>query len=69
MAARTEEYANGVDRLRDLVKAYRIASQLDADGVKESLYWPHLLETLEEMIPEDDGIDRALVAVGLLETS
>ncbi len=63
------DYANGVDRLRDLVKAYKIASQLDADGVKESLYWPHLLEMLEQMIPEDEGIDRALVAVSQLDSN
>ena len=69
LRAEISDYANGVDRLRDLVKAYKIASQLDADGVKESLYWPHLLETLEEMIPEDEGIERALVAVGQFDTA
>lgn len=69
LRAEISDYANGVDRLRDLVKAYKIASQLDADGVKESLYWPHLLEMLEEMIPGDEGVDRAMVAVSRLDAN
>lgn len=54
------QFANAVDRLRDLVIAYKAAAVSDVVET-DALYWPHLLETLEEMIPSDDGLNSALV--------
>lgn len=56
-------FVNAVDRLRDLVIAYKAASVSDGGGANDALYWPHLLETLEEMIPGDEGLGRALARV------
>lgn len=53
-------FANAVDRLRDMIIAYKAASMSDVVET-DALYWPHLLETLQEMIPSDEGLNRALI--------
>ncbi len=61
LKAEISSYANAVDRVRDLVKALRVASE--AEEVAPVLYWPHLLAAVEAMFPEEDGLDRAMIAM------
>ncbi len=53
LRAEVSRYANAVDRVRDLVRALRVASVGSPDEPDVELYWPHLLEVLEEALPRE----------------
>jgi hypothetical protein len=53
LKAEVARYANAVDRVRDLVRALRAASEGNGIEPAPELYWPHLLEVVERVLPEE----------------
>jgi hypothetical protein len=51
LKAEVARYANAVERVRDLVRALRLASVGTEEHAEPDLYWPHLLEVLEGVLP------------------
>jgi hypothetical protein len=51
--AELARYANAVDCVRDLVRALRAASEGNGIEPAPELYWPHLLEVVERVLPEE----------------
>jgi hypothetical protein len=49
--AELARYANAVDCVRDLVRALRAASEGNGIEPAPELYWPHLLEVVERVLP------------------
>ncbi len=51
LKAEVARYACAVDRARDLVRALRAASEGNGVEPAPELYWPHLLEVVEGVLP------------------